>query len=110
MTKREYVDPWDMGGLGKLWEWCANRTAGVFPYLLRKSSVKEGWGGDVGTKNSAYAGRWAGDRVYLVGDYDEGGLFESVEREYTNISEALADEYYEFIGTDTKLRPIKRVS
>ena len=21
--KREYVDPWDLGGVAKLWEWCA---------------------------------------------------------------------------------------
>ena len=34
VTKKECVRPWDIGGLAKLWEWCANRTAGIFPYLL----------------------------------------------------------------------------
>jgi hypothetical protein len=37
-TKQEYVRSWDIGGVAKLWEWCANRTAGIFPYLLRKSN------------------------------------------------------------------------
>jgi hypothetical protein len=95
VTKREYVDAWDLGGVAKLWEWCANRCAGVFPYLLRKST--ERGGGDIHTDAPHYAGRWAGDRVYLVGDYDESGLFQTARREFTNISSALADEYNAFI-------------
>lgn len=33
-TKKEYVSPWDIGGGAKLWEWCANHTAGIFPYHM----------------------------------------------------------------------------
>jgi hypothetical protein len=98
VTKKEYVGPWDIGGLAKLWEWCVNRTAGIFPYLLRKSN--EGGGGDVNLENLHYAGRWAGDEVYLVGDYDESNLWSIAESEYHNISKELAQEYNDFIAVD----------
>lgn len=95
VSKKEYVNPWDMGGGAKLWEWCANTIAGIFPYLLRKSN--EGGGGDCDFANAQYAGRWAGDKVYVVGDYDESKLYKTAEEEYTNISEPLAKEYNSFI-------------
>jgi hypothetical protein len=95
-TKKEYVSPWDIGGVAKLWEWCANRTAGIFPYLLRKSN--EGGGGDIHIDNPKFAGRWAGDKVYLVGDYDKSNLFEIAQSEYHNISQGLAKEYNDFVG------------
>src|SRR5215471_2612570 len=95
-TRKEYVSPWDIGGLAKLWEWCVNRWAGIFPYLLRKSS---GWGGgDIPPEKSPqFAGRWAGDEVYLIGDYDESNLYEIADSEYRNISRELAEEYNEFV-------------
>jgi len=95
-TKKEYVSAWDLGGVAKLWEWCVNSWAGIFPYLLRKSSG--GGGGDCDTSKTKYAGRWAGDKVYLVGDYDESKLFDKAEREFTNISKSLGQEYNDFIG------------
>ena len=98
VTKKEYVSPWDIGGVGKLWEWCVNRQAGIFPYLLRKSS--EGGGGDIRLEHPHFAGRWAGDEVYLIGDYDESKLFEIAKTEYHNISRELAEEYNEFVQLD----------
>jgi len=94
LDKKEYVDPWAIGGLGKLWEWCANNQCRVIPFLLRKSS--QGGGGDI-HKDYKYAGRWAGDRIVLVGDYDESGLFDKVEEEFREISEELAKEFNDFI-------------
>ncbi len=96
VSKKEYVNPWEIGGGAKLWEWCANTIAAIFPYLLRKSN--EGGGGDCDFVNAEYAGRWAGDEVYLVGDYDESHLFQTAEAKYSNISQPLAEEYNDFIG------------
>jgi hypothetical protein len=95
VTKKEYVRPWDIGGGAKLWEWCVNHTAGIFPYLLRKSN--EGGGGDIRLENPQFAGRWVGDEVYLVGDYDESDLYEIAKSAYHNISRELATEYNQFV-------------
>lgn len=99
--RREYACPWCLGGTAKLWEWCAQPIAAIFPYLLRKSSGTGG--GDVADPEHAeYAGRWAGDRVELVGDYDESGDFQRAFAEYTNISPQLAAEYNGFMGMEDR--------
>ena len=87
LDKEEYVCPWCMGGGAKLWEWAANTQGSIFTLLLRKSD--EGGGGDfygyrkgcaeggpICCPVNAVAGRWAGDRVCLVGDYDSSKLWE----------------------------------
>lgn len=98
-TKKEYIRSWDIDGFAKLWEWCANRQAGIFPYLLRKSD--EGGGGDIQELEVEYAGRWAGDVVYLVGDYDSSGLYNEAQSCYKNIAEGLVKEYNQFIGDES---------
>jgi hypothetical protein len=103
VARREYVDGW---GAAKLWEWCVNRDAGVFPYLLRWSS-EEG-GGDVHDRIDrplAYAGRWAGDECYLVGDYDESGLYQEAGSDFTDITAPLAAEYNAFVEMDSHKLP-----
>lgn len=94
-SKKEYVTAWEIGGLAKLWEWCANPIAGIFPYLLRQSD--NSGGGDVDPSQTMYAGRWAGDEVYLVGDYDSSLLFQQATTQYTSIAEGLVQEYNRFI-------------
>ena len=41
-------------------------------------------------------GRWAGDRILLVGDYDSSGLYDEAQG-FRNISEPLAREWNAFI-------------
>lgn len=107
LDKREYVCPWCIGGGAKLWEWAANKQGAVFTLLLRKSD--EGGGGDfygyrkgvdeggpIRCPLSPIAGRWAGDRVALVGDYDSSQLWGELSR-YRNISQELVDEWNAFI-------------
>lgn len=97
-TKKEYFRAWDMGGGAKLWEWCANPQAGVLPFLLRKSDESGGGDVEVSATKAGFAGRWAGDEVYLVGDYDSSHLYQQVKDEYINIAKELVREYNEFIG------------
>ena len=102
LDKKEYVCLGKIGGVAKLWEWCVNTQAGIFPFLLRKSS--EGGGGDV-NKDYETAGRWAGERVVLIGDYDESRLWDNLKNEYEDISQQLVEDYNDFIGTeDSKLK------
>jgi hypothetical protein len=85
LDKKEYVCPWCLSGGAKLWEWAANPQGAIFTLLLRKSD--EGGGGDYFGYHRGYdegspvpqheiAGRWAGDRVALVGDYDSSKLWD----------------------------------
>ena len=61
-----------------MWELAVNPIAGVLHFLLRQSS--EGGGGDVSFE-SKHAGRWAGCRVVVVGEYDQSGLYQKVQGE-----------------------------
>jgi len=107
LDKREVVCPWCMGGGAKLWEWAANTQGSIFTLLLRKSD--EGGGGDfygyhkgcdeggpIRAPLSTIAGRWAGDRVALVGDYDSSRIWDDLPR-FRNITKELVDEWNAFI-------------
>ena len=110
LDKKEVVDPWKVGGAAKFWEWLANPHGRVILWLLRQST--EGGGGDI-TDRDEYTtlGRWAGDRVTLVGDYDASRLWESArtedpdgdwinKAEYIDISDAVRGEFNHAVRRD----------
>lgn len=107
-SKREVVCPWCIGGGSKLWEWSANTQGAIFTLLLRKSD--DGGGGDFReatfeTDPHALVGRWAGDKVVLVGDYDSSGLYER-SKQFRNISHELVEVWNRFVSLpDHKLTP-----
>jgi hypothetical protein len=107
IDKREVVCPWCIGGGAKLWEWSANTQGSIFTLLLRKSD--EGGGGDfygyhkecdeggpITCRPEPMVGRWAGDRVALVGDYDPSNLYTEAAG-YRNISRELVAVWNDFI-------------
>jgi hypothetical protein len=112
LDKREVVNPWDIGGVAKFWEWLYNPQARVLVWLLRQSDGDGG--GDIDTaERERYTtlGCWAGDRITLVGDYDSSGLWdEAATRDdhglehpdalYTDISETLRKEFNEAVQRD----------
>ncbi len=90
-TKKEVVDPWKVGGGAKFYEWLYNDHARVLVWLLRRS--REGGGGDVLDRDSyGTLGAWHGDRISLIGDYDESGLYEESQT-YRDISWMVAEDY-----------------
>jgi hypothetical protein len=124
-TKQEVVCPWCLGGGAKLWEWAANPLGAVFVLLLRKSSGSGGGdyfgygpqilevtssdtlahavakavaleGQPVKPDPDCVVGRWAGDEVYLVGDYDSSRLYQE-SYGYRNISRELVEAWNSFI-------------
>lgn len=127
--KREVVCPWCLNGGAKLWEWAVNRQGSIFTLLLRKSTgsgggdyncpgphvieltdesqdlayiigkaaAREGMPAPI--PSSSVVGRWAGDRIALVGDYDDDLNWTDIEQ-YTNITEQLVAEWNKFAELD----------
>lgn len=121
LDKREVVCPWCINGGAKLWEWAVNRQGAIFTFLLcrgagidrvddppsyliasadrsvvvaevRHKSIDD----KQGPAPSSIMGRWAGDRVILVGDYDDEFDWSDIEH-YTNISQHLVEEWNKFV-------------
>lgn len=104
LTKREYLHPQRIRTGAKFWEWCVNPGAGVFPYLLRRST--ETGGGDLDPTIAPLAGSWAGDQIYLVGGYDASDLYETAKHDFTDVSAAVVAEFNRFVGLkDLQLCP-----
>lgn len=95
LDKKEFLHPHKLGMGLKLWEICANDGAGVIAYLLRQSSGRGS--GDI-HGNPTWAGHWAGDRLTVVGDYDESRLYDMAKKTYKDISLLVRPEYEEFLG------------
>lgn len=87
--KKEVVNAWDLGGGAKFFEWLYNREIRVLAWLLRRSNVVGG--GDI--EKYETLGRWAGDRISLVGDYDKSGLYDEEKTGFTDISKLLKEEF-----------------
>lgn len=70
LTKREYLDPHKLGDGLKLVEQCGHSPGGINDalHLLLAASNGRG-GGDF--EPCEWVGRWAGDRIAVVGDYGE---------------------------------------
>ena len=125
--KKEIVCPWCIGGGAKLWEWAVNRQGAIFTLLLRESTASGGGdyngpepqviettegmnlsdiiaegirreGLPVSLPPDSIVGRWAGDRIVLVGDYDDSGLYMIASDSYLNISEPLVEVWNQFVG------------
>jgi hypothetical protein len=96
-TRKEMVCPFCAGGTSKLFEWCAQPHSGLLPYLVRRSN-ETGGGAIAAPANVSFAGRWAGEEVYLVGDYDQSGRYKAAYETYSNITPALCKEYNVFMG------------
>ncbi len=108
--KKEVINAWDLGGTAKFWEWLYNPQVRVFVWLLRKSD--EGGGGDINDPEQFETlGRWAGDRITLIGDYDSSRLWNMSETKdadgnllpnatYTDISALVRKEFNDAIRKD----------
>lgn len=122
-SKREYLDPWNAGSGAKLWEISMNDVTKMLPYLLARGSDASGgdpripWGpfeDDDGTVDwgaygealeAAYPnlGRWSGDRIAVVGDYDPSGLYNEARESFAEITEEVRPEIIDFLGDDVHL-------
>ena len=65
---------------------------------IAKGAAREGM--PMPIPSDSVVGRWAGDRVTLVGDYDDSGLYQAAKA-YRNISGPLVDTWNRFIEVDS---------
>lgn len=72
LDKREFIDPHKLGAGLKLWEQMANHPGTGAALVALLAAMPEARGGGDLTPNKI-VGRWAGDRVVLIGDYAEDG-------------------------------------
>ena len=93
LDKKEVINAWDLGSGAKFWE-ISNNLKGLWCFLLRKSN--EGGGGDIDFTSYKHIGRWAGDRVVLIGDYDKSKLYDKASDTYKDITEEIKKEYKKF--------------
>jgi hypothetical protein len=86
LDKAEYINPSAFGGGSKLGEFGPQLNL-VLQLLLAKSDADAGEAEPVG--NAVY-GRWAENRIAIIGDYDSSGLYGRLKRpEYVNITSLL---------------------
>jgi hypothetical protein len=85
MTKKEYLYPHAFNDGLKATEFgSGRRTLSALHVLLTKSSG--GGGGDYQDDPTGMIGSWAGDRIWIVGDYDKSKLYDKAQKSYTDIS------------------------
>ena len=109
IDKKEKVEPYGIGLGLKQWEHLGeyNGTMADAMYLLCMSSPAQG-GGDL--PRTEISGRWAGDRVLIVGDYTDSTLLPSVpnaeelyreaDTHYADISSLVADAFKVAFGVE----------
>lgn len=90
LDKLQYLHPHCFGDGLKLLEFgcSSNGTLTGLTFLLRKST--EGGGGDYDGSHEI-VGSWAGDRIAIVGDYDDSKLYQEAGESWHNISHYVLD-------------------
>lgn len=105
-AKKQYIYPHQFGEGYKEWEILANgRMSKALLYLiavsngggggdLRQHNYKDGSSNDPDVKPGKMYGAWAGDPIFLVGDYDDsaphsegfGGLYQEARESFEDVS------------------------
>jgi len=83
-TKKEYLYPHNFGSGLKFMEFTGDALGPLtgLAHLLGQSSDSSGMGAD-----PDITGRWIGDHVVIVGDYDDSKLYKTADDTYENISD-----------------------
>lgn len=87
---REYLHPFDIGENASFFGLIHGITPTILAYLLRKSDSL-GYGDII--EDLEFNGRWAGDRIEILGDYHDQDLFLDIQNDYYNITKEDYAEY-----------------
>lgn len=84
-TKKEYLDPHTFGNGLKLMEFVSDGTGTLQGLAILLAEGNGRGGGDLHS-DSKLIGSWAGDSIYISGDYADSELYHKAEDTYKNIS------------------------
>ena len=86
-TKKEYLHPHKFGSGMKFREFTNDSMSLLtgMAHLLAQSSDGVSW------DSTELTGRWIGDNVLIVGDYDVSKLFDTAYEDYTDISDKVIE-------------------
>jgi len=87
---REYIHPNDIGENASFFGLIHGITPTILAYLLR-TSQELGYGDII--EDLDFNGRWAGDRIEILGDYHDQSLFLDIQNDYHNITQEAYAEY-----------------
>jgi hypothetical protein len=76
---------------------------GLTPFEVQRmlAKIMSMEGKRIPTDPTSVVGRWAGDEVYLVGDYDSSGLYHE-SHDYRNISRELVESWNSFMDLEDR--------
>jgi len=97
--RKEWIHPHRFGDGLKFMEFLMSSTGFLAGLALLIRQSNEGGGGDwygyaapdEALKENQVVGSWAGDRIAIVGDYDESGLFTQAMDSWTDVSEPIIE-------------------
>ena len=86
LDKKEYLNPGSFGAGAKLGENWETLNEALNNLLAQRFHPEHGW------ERDAYLGRWAGDRITIIGDADASGIYQQLNsKEYMDISKAVVE-------------------
>lgn len=109
LDKGESLNPHYLGSGLKLWEQLANNPGTNAALVILLASASNGAGGGDLKGDSDIIGRWRGDRIAFVGDYDDHSEYDTPfgklsgadiydDERFTDISEKVAAVIEENLG------------
>ena len=84
-TKQQYLSPWTFGNGAKLMEFVSDGKGMLQGLGILLAEGNGRGGGDLHSDNDLI-GSWAGDEVYISGDYADSELYHEAESKYKDIS------------------------
>jgi len=96
LDKREYLHPHKLGSGLKFYEILSTNIPKVLAALLCQSSDSS----DISYGDFDFIGRWARDRIVIIGDYDDSRLYQKAKKEFADISVAVRGQYTKMVEKD----------
>lgn len=112
LDKQEFLHPHKLGDGLKLAEQCNSHGGTMAALMMLLSNAAGRGGGDVVDRDtSEFVGRWAGDRIAVVGDYSEPGDIEGYpyiaqDVPLDHVYDACSEDGYEHQGEVVHFRDI----